>query len=362
MSDYIDETSGSDTIQVDNFYGFQEIDTVPPLERSVFFTTTNQFGVKGKADSLYYELYYRARNFRFDYQFLSTDTLDLDPKSVEHYGGVNVEYRLNNGKRIFGFAESLQARNFKIGFGLNAGWFDVMVKRVNYQPSFLQLAYRGSRSFWNNDDFSSVTVDHLDGGVNITTRSFYFRPRVKYSIVNDYIYFRESFPQAEGQQWVEPVQNTEEAIIFSPELDFGLRFLKNFHLKGLVKYTNVSGGGADAFQVPEWFANLQVYYGRTSFGGNLQWQLGIDTHWKSSYLADGYNPAIQQFFVQERLYTIPSYAQVDLFTNAKIKTGRFFIKYSNLLEIFTGTGYLTAPYYPGQSNILDAGIHWALYD
>ena len=109
------------------------------------------------------------------------------------------------------------------------------------------------------------------------------------------------------------------------------------------------------------FVNGQLSYDNLFFQDNLDMQAGLDVHWKSAYDPLAYDPAIQQFYNQSSFHA-PSFPVLDAFFNAKLKRARIFVKYNNLIQIFTKTGYFPTPYYPGQKNILDFGFDWSFYD
>ena len=93
----------------------------------------------------------------------------------------------------------------------------------------------------------------------------------------------------------------------------------------------------------------------------MQAQIGVDVHGRSSYTALNYDPAIQQYYVQDG-FVNEAFPLVDVFLNGKFKGGRFFFKYHNLVQAFTGSGYLITPGYRGQSNIIDFGFDLILFD
>jgi hypothetical protein len=59
---------------------------------------------------------------------------------------------------------------------------------------------------------------------------------------------------------------------------------------------------------------------------------------------------------------VPVAPIVDIFFSARIKRGRIFFKYHNLLQAFTKEGYMLTPRYPGQRNVVDFGFDWSFYD
>jgi hypothetical protein len=140
-----------------------------------------------------------------------------------------------------------------------------------------------------------------------------------------------------------------------------LRILKKIYFRPQVIYTNLIKNDDTAFQIPQLFINGQLAYEGFWFKKHLQVQFGVDFHWNSDYNALDYNPSVQSFYVQTTTNT-PSFLLADVFLNGKIKRGRVFVKYHNLLNAFTPTGYFPTPNYPGRFNILDFGFELLLFD
>jgi hypothetical protein len=160
---------------------------------------------------------------------------------------------------------------------------------------------------------------------------------------------------------IRPVQSSGSQVIASPEVRLGLTFFKHITLNSQVIYTKLLKNSDDAIQIPPLFVNAQLAYSNIFFNGNFDMQAGVDVHWNSAYYSPGYDPALRQFYVQ-KTFQVPAVPIVDLFLNAKIKRGRIFFKYHNINMIFTHTGYMPTPYYPGQRNIMDFGFDWSFYD
>jgi hypothetical protein len=164
-----------------------------------------------------------------------------------------------------------------------------------------------------------------------------------------------------GEQTVVAAQSSGNQQVFTPEVRMSLRVFRHFYLRPQVLYTQLLKNDDQALRIPEWFINTQLAYENMLFNGSIQVQIGVDTHWRSDYTALGYAPAIQQFYVQDR-FVSPAYPLVDVFLNGKIKRGRFFVKYHNILQAIRQTGYMPTPGYPGQRNILDFGFDLFLFD
>jgi hypothetical protein len=133
------------------------------------------------------------------------------------------------------------------------------------------------------------------------------------------------------------------------------------YLRPQVIYSTFLVNDDNALRVPELFVNTQLAYENQWFNNNLEVQIGIDFHWKSTYYDFGYDPAMQQYYAQDEVKS-PAFPLTDIFLNGKMKRGRFFFKYSNLVQAFTQEGYLSTPVYPGQRNIFDFGFELLLFD
>lgn len=116
-----------------------------------------------------------------------------------------------------------------------------------------------------------------------------------------------------------------------------------------------------AIQMPEWFLHGQLAFQDRWINGNFDFQIGLEAHWQSGYYANGYDVPTQQYFTQQSFQT-NNFPQLDIFFNWKMKRGRIFFKYNNLVQAATKSGYMPTPYYPGQRNILDFGFDWLFFD
>lgn len=89
--------------------------------------------------------------------------------------------------------------------------------------------------------------------------------------------------------------------------------------------------------------------------------LGFDVYYFTSYYADGFNPAIGQFFVQ-RSHKIGNYPFADVFLNFKLKRTRIMLKYEHINAGLLPRTYFTAWHYPMQGAVFTYGISWSFYD
>jgi len=336
-----------------------EVDSIPIKDRSNMSYTQNEVGVKGDFGKSFYSFYYKVKEIDFDYKFLDGDTVGVETNLLENYVGATLRFGNDSVSYIEAYGEYLLDGNFKLGGSIRNNWFEAEGSTALTQPTFIQQAYLGRYDLWTDTDFDNPVTTRVKGRFNLLLGPVSIRPAASYTLLNNYIYFRR--PLSEEPRDLGPVQAPSSISVLTGEARLSVDFLKHMNFNAEVIYSNVSGGSADAVRLPDILANAQVYYSRISFGGNLQWQFGFDVHWKSAYFANAYDPAIMQFYVQDE-FELPEFPVVDVFINGKINRGRFFFKYNNLYELFNGTGYFTAPGYPGQSSILDFGVDWSFYD
>lgn len=375
-------------------FDWVEIDSTETLDQTRFSSLRNEVGIKGSLSKLFYNGFIAQRNYRMSYPY---DTL-LEGQSfqfrrgTENYIGGRIALDLDSLLSVTGVAELLvQTGNYRIEGTLRSKWLDATLRQVQYEPSFMQQYYRGAHDFWRNN-FSSTNSTQLDGSAHLKTKWLELSPGLTFTRIGNYVFFRSDsvkgrtstdFPREVD---VYPVQSSGEQIIFSPKLRAGLTILKHIHLNGFAVYSRLLQESDNAIQLPELFVNGQISYMNIFFNGNFDIHTGVDVHWQSSYNALAFDVPTRQFYVQgpapsapvyEYLYEsqrpdnrldgrpafrVPSFPLVDVFLNAKIKRGRIFFRYNNLLQALTGEGYFVTPLYPGQRNSFDFGFDWSFYD
>lgn len=345
------------------YYDFfnKDMDTTATYDKVKFKYVRNEAGIKGNLLKLFYNGYYAIRDYTFTNNHI--DTLGSQLSGVESYIGGRMSLHLDSIGEVTGWAELQNNGNFRIDGQIKSRWFEASLKQVQYSPSLLQQAYRGSHDLWQND-FSNVNVTEINGYLHYNSKSLKVSPGLTFTRLGNYIFFKED-PISDGQR-VLPVQSSGQQVIFSPELRLGFTFMRHITLSTQIIYTKLLDNPDNAIQIPELFINTQLSYENIFFNGNLDMHAGVDVHYKSDYYPLGYDAPIQQFYVQQQIVQgaikSPAFPIVDIFFSARIKRGRIFFKYHNLLQTFGDQGYMPTPRYPGQRNIIDFGFDWSFYD
>lgn len=345
------------------YYDFfnEDMDTTATHDKVKFKYVRNEAGIKGNLLKLFYNGYYAIRDYTFTNNHI--DTLGSQVSGVESYIGGRMSLHLDSIGEVTGWAELQDNGNYRIDGNIKSKWFQASVKQVQYSPTLLQLQYRGSHDLWENPDFSNVNVTELNGYLRYASKSFTISPGLTFTRLGNYIFFQEDVT-LEDQQ-VLPIQSSGQQVIFSPELKLSATFMRHVSFSTQVIYTRMLDNPDNAIQIPELFVNAQLSYANIFFNGNLDMHAGVDVHYKSDYYPLGYDTPIQTFYVQhEREGGIKARAFpiIDVFFSARIKRGRIFFKYHNLMQAFSDSGYMPTARYPGQRNIIDFGFDWSFYD
>lgn len=359
------------------YYPYNRIDTIKRISKdsTSFKTFQNQIGIKGqigKKNNLFYNGWVKFRTYNLWNKYMDTDTIAQPAHATEKYVGGEIQYALDSIQHISGLIEVLNGGYSRIESTGHMRWFDFTAIHRISKPTMLQTAYSGRFDGWSND-FKSVESIYLAAFPKVQLGPLFISPGLTYTAFVNYIYFRRGTftgfkaGATEGSvvsytyQKMMPVQASAPVQYATPQVSMDVRFLRKFHFKPQVLYTKVLTDRDSALRVPTFFMNGQLAYEGDLFKKAIQVQIGVDAHWHSSYNPMAYNPATQTFYNQYALKP-PSYLLADLFLNGKIKHGRFFIKYHNVLQKFKGVGYMPTPYYRGVTTILDFGFELMLFD
>jgi hypothetical protein len=344
------------------FYKHIEIPGDSTHDVAKYVVVRNEFGVKGNILNLFYNGYYAIRHFNMTYTNWLQDSLRVPARGDENYVGGRMELRLDSIGVVNGWVEANKDGNLRIEGNIVSKWFDGSIKQLNYKPSFAQQAYLGAHNKWNNV-FANVQSSEIKGNIYYRSKVLLVSPGFSFTRLHNYVFFNQNNTGAKNDatQLEIPVQSKGDQVFVSPEFKVAATFFKHFTISNQTIYTKFIQNADNAIRVPQLFVNTQVSYANIHYHGNLDMHAGIDVHWRSAYYAPGYDPATRQFYNQDKIET-KAFPIVDLFLNAKVKRGRILLKYNNLLQAFTKTGYFATPFYPGQRNIIDFGFDWSFYD
>jgi hypothetical protein len=340
------------------FFDAVVVDSAITRDEVKFRTIRNELGIKGNLLKLFYNGFVTFRNFNMDYKYFDEDNFYLTTSGTEFYVGGRMTLDLKTWVTVTGYAEWMLDDRYRINGSIQSRWFEASMDRSVYTPSFLQQAYRGSHDIWLNN-FSNTEASRIKGNLIYRSKRISIYPGVGLSTFRNLVFFKKDDYGID--QTVLPVQTEGYQTIVNPELRFSVMPVRNLLLTVSGIYSNVLENAGDAIQLPRLFVNSQLAYSNLWFGGNFDFQVGVEAHWKSQYYAYGYDPVIQQFYQQKEIKA-PDFPVIDVFLNAKVLRGRIFLRYHNLFKAFSNTGPVPTPGYPGVRNVLDFGFDWSFYD
>jgi hypothetical protein len=353
---YIEFVDGDPSLNT--FYDTVILKGSKTFDRELFKTLRNEVGIKGNIGDVFYNGYWVARNFSMDYYGINENDHPIRTQGTEYYVGGRLRTNIFKKIQLDAEAEYLLRTNYRIKASVNSPWLEGHLARYLYKPTFVQQMYLGAHDVWLND-FDNIEVNQLAGLAHLRRPTFTLSAGGTFTILNNYVFFNEK--PLNQRQKVLPQQSAGTQFIQSPEARFQVTLLKHITLSGRAMYNTLIENADDAIQLPEWFVHGQLAYQNIFFDGNFDIQIGVEAHWQSAYYANGYDVPTQQFYTQ-RSFLNTNFVVLDGFFNWKMKRGRIFLKYNNIVQAITKTGYFPTPFYPGQANILDFGFDWSFYD
>lgn len=348
---FLSPTLGGDI----NYYNQVLISTDSTTDRLSQQVWNNELGLKGDINALYYRLYYKRRDIRYQPMYLPSI------RESEDYVGGSVRLAADSSLMVSAEGEYLWGGFYKAAAFVRFKWLEGSIRRTRYKPAFIQETYFGNHDEWYYA-FEAPVSSELKASVNLPLGRLQFKGGVQASVVQNHLYFTADTLLGTGRpQNVRPEQASSSAQLLSPFAFMRWEFVPRVFWENEVIYTRLSGNSANAFNVPAWLYNGSLYFEGEMFGGNLYGQLGLDAHWKSAYYANAYDPVTQQFLLQDD-FLVPAYPIVDIFFGFRIARTRVFARMSHLNQGIPSDGYFITPYYSGTGRTFDIGIDWLFFD
>lgn len=315
--------------------------------QNLFRELRNEVGFKGDLGPLYYNAFLKYRRAEVE----SANVGNAQQIDEVYVGGM-LSGRIGEKWRFDAEAEYLLPEAFRLRGLFVSPFLEASYTKALYRPTAMQLLYAGNHHRWAND-FENIGVDQIKGILKVDLPFLRIRPSLTLNRVNNYVFF-DTLQQA--------VQASGEAFLVIPGLKFSANLRQKLFFEGEGYYTQRSGDGADNFRIPSWVVNSRLFYQSEMFKGNLYVQIGLEGRYRSDNYADFYNPAIQQFHIQN-FFDVYAYPVIDFFLNARINRTRILLRMNHInINMMSEPGYFVTPYFTGLRRTLDVGISWPLFD
>ena len=333
---------------VDGFYPRTYIQYIQaPAEDSLYnenqwSSYSHQTGLKGIYKQFEYRTYLKQR-FWSVYNPLNESKLDR----FENYVGLWINQSFNQNIDFTAEGEYLLGSDYRIKASFQSPFFQVTAQRISYSPSVAQNWVYNTSYRWKND-FANISMDEISGALHLKSKYVYFKPGLTIQRISDWVYF---------DSLATPTQTKSDIGVFRTTVDLGGQWRKFSWFTKLYANTQT---GPNLIRMPNLLIDanlaLDVQYKKL-----LYVQFGIDIHHQSAYFADAYQPALQQYHLQNN-YQVPAFVQLDPYVSLRINRVRLFFKMSHANYGLLNNNYYTAYLHPAMSRVFGYGVKWLLFD
>ncbi len=303
---------------------------------------SHQTGFKGIYKQFVYRTYLKQRYWSV-YNPMNNSSLDR----FENYVGIWLNQSFNKNIDFTAEGEYLLGSDYRLKANFQSPFFQVTAQRISYSPSISHNWVYNTSYRWKND-FANISIDEIYGGISLKSKSIYFKPGLTIQRISDWIYF---------DTLATSTQVKADIGVFRTSVDIGGQWRKFSWFTKVYANTQT---GPDVIRMPNLLIDanlaLDVQYKKL-----LYVQFGIDVHHQSAYFADAYQPALQQYHIQNK-YQVPAFVQVDPYVSLRINRVRLFFKMSHANFGLLNNNYYTAYLHPAMSRVFGYGVKWLLFD
>ncbi|QHL86453.1 hypothetical protein GU926_02950 [Nibribacter ruber] len=346
------------------FYPRTILDANKTLDNTLYRQLENTFGVMGSTRFFVYRAYVKRRDGQ--YEITSRNAIGSDPVTYQEGGltldvadnfiGGEAQFKLKNDIYVTTDGElQIGGDDYRLTAQARFKWLTLSQTRTSYSPTLLQRVHYSNHFEWFNS-FENTTADQSMAQLEASAFNNYLRAQVKYTILNNHVYFQDSTSNHQA----EPAQTSGTNFLLQANVQHKFTW-KALVLDNTVYYNSING--PKVIRMPEWYWTGRLYAQGPMFKNAITVQAGVEANWHSGYYADAYMPVTQQYYLQNE-FKITQYPVLDLFLNADIKTVNLFLKLSNLNAVSSSwePGYFTTPIYSANPFSFIFGVRWNFYD
>lgn len=210
-------------------------------------------------------------------------------------------------------------------------------------PDYIYSNYYGNHNKW-----STIWPKQNTLKVGTYWSMLNYRVEFNYFMVNNFVRLDVNYMPF----LTERSANVLQLHLFAPIRVKGF----GFDINTYIQYST-----SKALNVPLVALKASPYYIFNFLRGKLKMQIGVDLTYNTAYFADGYDPVMHQFYVQN-FTKVGNYAYLDANITLRIKRITFFFRAGHFLSGIIGHNYFLTPYYPAMDRRFQIGINWKFYD
>lgn len=235
------------------------------------------------------------------------------------------------------------AANLDLG---KLGVLQGLIRQQRYDPSmYAQQNLVTQVPVWDND---------FDKSFNSELGFKYLLPKQKleaglsYFLLDNHVYYDATLNPAQKNGAINLLQ-----LYLKKDFRWNI-----FHLENVVM---VQQSTDEVIQLPDWWSRHSLYAQRKIFNNIMLARFGLDLRLNAPYFANGFNPALGQFFVQSER-EVDLYPAVDVHFGFVVETFRIFLKMENINSLLTTDVFYQIPYYPQKELAFRFGLSWRFLD
>ena len=221
-----------------------------------------------------------------------------------------------------------------------------LIRQQRYSPSeYAQQNFVTQVPVWNNN---------FDKSFNSELGFKYLLPKQKleaglsYFLLDNHVYYDDSLNPAQKSGAINLLQ-----LYLKKDFKWNI-----FHLENVVM---VQQSTDEVIQLPDWWSRHSLYAQRKIFNNIMLARLGFDLRLNAPYFANGFNPALGQFFTQQER-AVDLYPALDVHFGFVVETFRIFLKMENISSLLTTDVFYQVPYYPQKELAFRFGLSWRFLD
>lgn len=228
-----------------------------------------------------------------------------------------------------------------------------------YRPSYNFILYQSDYKNYNwHNDLKNIQKQTL----NFKLKSKkWANVNFDYSRIHDYAYFAMEKPaqsMTEVDSLITPRQYGGDIHYFRIKADREFVAGK-FALDNTILYQNVLKGD-DVFHVPSFITRNTLYFSDYIFQRSLFLQTGFTFNYFNSYYADGYDPVMNEYYMQDK-EKLKGFTRLDFFFNAKVQTARIFFKLENITTLLDQNNHYATSHEPYRDWVVRFGMVWNFF-
>jgi hypothetical protein len=171
----------------------------------------------------------------------------------------------------------------------------------------------------------------------------------KFTTFGNYTYLGEN---------IKPQQTSVAGTLLQLYLK-GTWMIKKWGINGKIVYQSTSQ--PEVIRTPAFSGHLNLFFKSPLFKNAATIQTGFQLYYFNEFYADGYNPALRVFHIQNDK-SIGNYVFADVYVTLLVKTARLFLKYAHFNSLLGNYNYYLAPHYPDRDARFYFGINWRFHN